>query len=293
MHRDPTAAVSRFWLLLTIPLVLIGMVTAVLGLVLDDAYRHETADWLIQAQAQDAIDLVLGFPVLAVAAWFALRGSIAGTLIWLGALVNIAYASIIYSFDVQFGPLFLSYVATLSLSVWCLAGGLFTLDRTALQSRGARAPRWIGALLVLIASTFTLMWLGQIIPAMIDGAAPQEVNDLGLPTNPVHVIDLAFMLPATFVAGIALLRRRPASVWLAPIILTALALISAGILTIMGFQIADGESSAIGPATAISLLTIAILIATRRSLEPARNKDHSVARRTGDAHPHRKETAHA
>jgi hypothetical protein len=39
---------------------------------------------------------------------------------------------------------------------------------------------------------------------------PESVAGAGLFTNPVHVIDRAIVLPAHVIAGVALLRRRPA-----------------------------------------------------------------------------------
>jgi hypothetical protein len=152
------------------------------------------------------------------------------------------YAHVIYAFDVQFGPLFLAYVAVLSLATWSFVGGVATLDRQSVAERFARAStrRCVALLLITIAALFSMLWLSQIVPALVDGSTPKTLVETGLATNPVHVLDLAFMLPATFLAGILLLRRHPAANWIAPIVIVALALISAGIVTMMIFGILDG-----------------------------------------------------
>jgi hypothetical protein len=50
---------------------------------------------------------------------------------------------------------------------------------------------------------------------------PESVAGAGLFTNPVHVIDLAIALPAHVIAGVALLRRRPAGPLVALFLLLA------------------------------------------------------------------------
>jgi hypothetical protein len=257
MQEATTSWGRRWWLAFTVPIVLIGAASALLGLLLDSAYEHETADWVLQAHAQDAIDLALGFPLLAIAAWFVARGSLVATFVWLGALLNLMYAYVIYAVAVHFGPLFLPYVATLSLASWAFIGGVGALDREAIVARfdRARPARWTAALLVGVAAVFALLWLAQIVPATLQGELPQELVDTGLVTNPVHVLDLGFFLPITLLTGVWLWRDADRAWRLAPILLTAMPLIGAGILAIMAFDYADGNHAVVAPASAIALLT--------------------------------------
>jgi len=61
-----------------------------------------------------------------------------------------------------------------------------------------------------------LLWLSEDVPALLAGGVPQSVRDMALPTNPVHVLDLAFFLPAVITIGVQLLRRRPFAFTVAP-----------------------------------------------------------------------------
>jgi hypothetical protein len=45
---------------------------------------------------------------------------------------------------------------------------------------------------------------------MLRNTAPEGLRETGLFTNPVHVIDLAFVLPAHVLAGVAIWRTRAA-----------------------------------------------------------------------------------
>jgi hypothetical protein len=67
---------------------------------------------------------------------------------------------------------------------------------------------------------------------MIDGSPSAELEDTGLFTNPVHVLDLAFFLPASMLAGVLLRRGRAWGARLAPVMLTAMASISLGIVSL-------------------------------------------------------------
>ncbi|MCW2961548.1 MAG: hypothetical protein JWM90_1935, partial [Thermoleophilia bacterium] len=202
--------VHPWWLLLVVPLCVLGVTSALLGFILERAYARETSAWVLQAHAQDAANLAIGLPVIAIAAWFAARGSLAAMCVMLGAIVNIVYAAVIYAFGVHFGPLFLLHVAILSVSTWSLVGGIAALDRERISAKMSTRPPppWVGALIVGVAVLFTGLWLSQIVPANLAGRIPSELQEVGLATNPVHVLDLAYLLPLSYVAGVSLMLRR-------------------------------------------------------------------------------------
>lgn len=187
------------------------------------------------AVAQDIVDLVIVAPVLAALAWFARRGRLQAYLGWLGCLAFMVYNFAIFAFSVHFGPLFLVWVAVLGMSIFALAGGLSALDTEAVRAhfshRSMALPGWF---LMVVATVFGLLWISEIIPDLASGAPSSSASDWKVPTNPVHVLDLAFFLPAAFASGLLLLRRHPLGystavgllVWLAltcmPILLTPL-----------------------------------------------------------------------
>lgn len=76
------------------------------------------------------------------------------------------------------------------------------------SSAGDRV-RFAGWFQIIAAGLIALLWLRDVVGAMIAGRTPSSAAELGLPSNPVHVLDLALFLPAVMVSGVLLLRRQP------------------------------------------------------------------------------------
>ena len=223
------------WLRLSVPLAILAMAGSIVAIAREDAiYGKETANWAAQAIGQDIANLV-AFPTLLVLAFIAARGSLRAYIGWLGVLTYSTYTYALYVFDIHFGPLFLVWVAVFGLSVFTLVGGLTSLDPIRVRSRfAARAPvKSTGALLVGIGSVFYALWLSEIVPSLFAGTTPEILVESGLPTNPVHVLDLAVFLPTAILAGILLRRSRPWGYVLAPMILVGMVFISLGIVSLM------------------------------------------------------------
>lgn len=219
-----------------------GLATAVLvtvaslgGIFWSAVYARETVSWRVQGMAQDWVDLVVAAPWLAIAALFTLRGSRRGALLLGGAFAYTAYSFAIYAFAVHFNGLFLVYVATLGLSVY----GLVDLARSLAGERvhtwfDDRAPRRLASgAMMAFAVVFALLWLAQILPALATGTEPAELAEVGLVTNPVHVLDLAIVLPLLFIGGLLLRRRRDSGYVLGAILLGFSVLMDLAILAMM------------------------------------------------------------
>jgi hypothetical protein len=252
----------RWWLALTAPIVVVGMATAAIGLLAaDGSYGAMAGDWADQTRAQDIVDLVVVFPVLGVlgaVAWR--RGSTAALLAWLGVLASLAYTYVIYAFDVPFGPLFPTSVALLGLTAWSVVGAARALDRDDAGRRvGPRAPlRTAGWTLVVAGTLFYVVWLGGDLPALASGTLPEDLRSVRLPTNPVHVLDMAFVLPACILAGAGLLRGRIGARWAAPVLLAMLASISVSIVAIMAVAAAGGEHGVLPVGIGIGVIGLGI-----------------------------------
>jgi hypothetical protein len=206
-HHDADeapAGLPRLWQWLSLAAVGFAGVGSVMGFVAGDRiYGQETTSLADAAAAQDSVNLVLVVPLLVVLGRRATRGSLAAYLGWLGCLTFTVYNYAIYAFSVHFGPLFLVWVAVLGLSSFALIGGLATLNVAAVErryaGRGAPLTAW---LLIGVAALFVGLWLSEIIPDLVAGAPSRSASDWRVPTNPVHVLDLAFFLPAVAVIGV-------------------------------------------------------------------------------------------
>ena len=227
-----TGWLPRPWWWLTLSVALLA---AAGRLAADRIYNQETSVLFDQATAQDVVTLLPVAPLLAFLAVSARRGSLSAFLCLPGLLAFTVYNYAIYAFSIHFGPLFLVWVAILGLSIFTLVGALATADMPAIKQRFAgRAmprPAWF---LIVVAVLFVLLWLSEIVPSLLAGDPSRSARDWNVPTNPVHVLDLAFFLPAAVTSGILLLRRRPLGyataagqlVWIAltcvPILITPL-----------------------------------------------------------------------
>jgi hypothetical protein len=261
------------WLRLVLPIVLLAWIGSAIGLVFEDEiYGRETANWAAQAVGQDIANLI-AFPVLLRAAFFASRGSLRGHLISIGVLIYSAYTYAIYSFALHFGPLFLVWVAVLGMSVYALVGALAGVDAVRVKAEllGARGERFAARLLITIGAVFALLWLSEIVPALWTGGTPKALKDVGLLTNPVHVLDLALLLPALVIGGRLLKSGKPLGYVLAPALLVATFLLALGIISLMVVTAIRGLESAPAVGVAIAVLAILEAVTAFKLLRPRKN----------------------
>lgn len=231
------------------------------GLLLTSTYARETTPWAIQAVAQDSANLV-SVAVLVIAAYFVSRGSARALLVWMGALLTLLYAYIIYAFAAHFNSLFLVYVAIVGLSFYTFLSsvlGLYT-DPHRSDVVAVTKARVVSVYLLLVAVLFAFLWLSQDIPAILAGKAPQNVTENGLLTNPVHVLDLGFYLPAMIITAILLWRRTYLGYFFAiPLlvfsILTGIGIIAIDVVTGMrGMPTSPGVDLFIAAISIVSLV---------------------------------------
>ena len=172
----------------------------------------------------------------------AARGSQRAWLVWLGALSYVVYSFVIYAFAVQYNRLFLAYVAVLGCALWALIGGMASTDWEGVKARfSPHVPaKPVSLYLMVLAAFFYVLWLGVEMPALMSGSVPKEVTESGLLTNPVHVLDLAMMLPAMLVAGVLLWRRRAIGYGLAAMLLVNALFQDLAIASMMVFSVRAG-----------------------------------------------------
>ena len=135
-----------------------------------------------------------------------------------GAYAYVVYEMFIYAFAIHFNALFLVYCATLGIAGFALVAVTIDVSRCVplVDARGAHVA---GGFLVAVGAAFGLMWLAEDVPAMLRNAPSRSLVETGLFTNPVHVIDLAFVLPLHILAGVWIWQRHDAGTLLAPIML--------------------------------------------------------------------------
>ncbi len=194
--------ISKTALCLSVIDALLVLTASASGIFLKSIYARETPSWALQGIGQDIVNLV-AVVVLCIAAYGANKGSVKAFLVWSGVLLYLLYAYSIYAFDVHFNHLFLVYVAILGLSFYALVGSVIQMHLDDLQtSFFATTPtRLVSVFFLVLGIVFSLLWLREEIPALVTGNIPASVIEANLPTNPVHILDLGFYLPAMLYDG--------------------------------------------------------------------------------------------
>ena len=249
------------WLWLSIVAALLAAAGSVIALAVERIYARLTPFFLPRALAQDIANVAVASPALLILATQALRGSLRAYLLWLGVLMFTVYNYVIYTFSIPFGPLFLLWVAVLGSCIYALIGGVTAVDHRLVKScfSSRRAIQIVAWFLIIIAIFFSLLWLSEDVPALLNGNTPQSVIDMALPTNPVHILDLAFFLPAVFATSVLLLKRKPLAYTLAPSFIVFLILTGVPILLTPIVQAARRETAAWGVVVPIGTLTVVLL----------------------------------
>lgn len=230
-HRsgDRPALVTSVVSWLSSALAVLATLTSLFGLLAAWPYAAETENWRLQARGQDVGNL-LAVAVLVIGLVHARRGSPRGLLAWLGSLLYLAYAFVLYAMTIHFGPLFLGYVACLGIAGYCL---ILTLAAPAPAiDLSARAMRVASLVLMVIGVGFALLWLSSILGALVAGRLPAELTEAGLVSNPVHVLDLALVLPAMVMTAINARRGNPRARFLLAPWLVFAALIGASLVAV-------------------------------------------------------------
>jgi hypothetical protein len=233
---------TQIWLWLTFPIALLLTIAAGGGVFIPGLYR-DNAYFVAQAVGQDLISLVVVLPTLIVSAVLSSRGSPRAPLVWLGALVYLVYTYVVAAFDDRFNTLFLVYVALLGCSLYALIGGLATADRVGIKACfSVKTPvQAVSIYLAVLAVLFYGLWLSEIVPAWVAGGIPQSIRDNGTSTNAVHVLDMAWILPAFGITAVSLWRKQALGYTLAGAILTYAMLLVLAVLSMAVSMTREGQ----------------------------------------------------
>jgi hypothetical protein len=152
---------------------------------------------------QDALNLVVGLPILFGSMWLARRGALIGLLLWPGALFYVLYDYGYYVLGAPFNAFFLLYIALMTLSAYAMIGIVVSIDSAVVHARLAeRVPaRLVGGFIAGLAVLFTALWSAISVSAFASGA------QLDLVPRVVTIMDLTIQLPALFIGGVLLMRR--------------------------------------------------------------------------------------
>ena len=274
---------------LTFPLVLSSIVAGLLlissvaGLLFGQRGLHQSDPATLPSfLTQDVITLFVATPLLLTCLWLVRRGSVRGLLLWMGTLFYVAYA---YSYSVLgtwLPPLFLVYVAIVSMSLYSLIFVLASTDADAVRARfSGRAPvRWAGGFLMLISLLLATMWAQMIMRDILSGIQPKSTLLVIWP------LDLVVALPALFWGGLWLWRRQPLGYVVGGIALMkaaaeGLGLVAQTVVTLFMSGIGDDVLPAY---VVIGVGGLVLLVLYLRGLGPERSTIAIGSRQTAASH---------
>ncbi len=202
------------------------------------------------AFGSDLMDLCVILPTLVIATVLARRGSLRALLVWTGALGYLAYNFAIYTFSVHFNAMFPAYCAVMGLSFYGLAGVREFLEPDEIaKTFGPGAPRRPMAVTFIVVAVMAAFGeLKEIVAAIRAGVVPASAVEAGQLTNPIHVLDLSFLLPALAICAVLLLRRKPLGFTLAPVLSVVLILIGIEVALMIVLLVRSGRASDYTPA---------------------------------------------
>ncbi|WP_122261359.1 hypothetical protein [Ornithinimicrobium cerasi] len=286
--RPRTGLAARSVLAWSVPISLLVLVCSVAGLTDPRVYAQETVNWATQARGQDVGNLVAVVVLLAAAVRHA-HGSMRAGLVWLGALLYLVYAFVVYAMAVHLNYLFLAYVAVLGLSAWALVVHVGPLRSGGFDFPHRTWTRVAAGVSVGTGVLFAALWLGELVPAAVTGTVPDSLTEAGLWVNPIHVIDLSIVLPALVVTGVGAWLGRPGGLfWLGPWLVFS-ALMGASIVVAMLLMLGTEGAAAIPPAVMVSFLVAVSVGAVTAYLRRVRE----VGVRTVAGHPARSRSSSA
>ncbi len=172
-------------------------------------YRYDTLFMAATNRGNDSIVLLLFIPLLAYSTLRYWRGSLRGGLLLLGTLVCFFYLYFSYAFGIAFNPLFLVYTALYSASLFAFVLLFTSFDRQLLAEHFAPdLPYRAIAIFMFVSGLATVaIWL-QLL--WHDLAQNQLSPLIGIySTKITDALDFGLITPATFIAGLLILRRNP------------------------------------------------------------------------------------
>lgn len=173
-------------------------------------YKHMSYEVAIQGIAQDLVTLLIGIPALIVSFILSLKGSLRARIIFSGTAFYFFVGYLMYQLMAMYNELFLVYVFLTGTSFFVLILTLYPLDLTEVKKAFSSEAKtsFGGAFLIFNGTAITLLWLGIVLPPLLDGSIfPPGIEHYT--TLIVQAVDLSLLLPLSFLFGYLLYKRKP------------------------------------------------------------------------------------
>ncbi|MDD4362824.1 MAG: hypothetical protein PHD33_01250 [Atribacterota bacterium] len=171
-------------------------------------YQHMSADVAIQGIAQDYVTLFIGIPLLLFALFLFRKNNIKGLFLLSGILMYFLVTYLFYTAMGMYNIMFLVYLVLLCFSFFAFVLSLFCYNITEIKPMfsSEKFIRYSGLFLVINSVMVAILWLGIVIPPLLDGSIyPKELQHYT--TLIVQGFDLGLLLPIGIVSGVLALKK--------------------------------------------------------------------------------------
>ena len=246
---------------LSILLLASSAIACVTALAMPDLI-HGPAVMIGSMRGTALVMLVLGIPLLALAMATAHDGNVLAVVGWIAGLVFLTYQAWMFLFAVPFNGLFLVYVTMLAAGFWAIVALVASLDAERLTGRpGPAMPvRLLAGWMVGSSIAFYGLWLAKAVPALFASETPAFLEGTGMVTATNYVLDMAFFLPFTIVAAVALWRRTAWGVVAGGAMLVVLVLESVSIAVDQWAGSAADPASTVASAALLPMFLVVAMI---------------------------------
>jgi hypothetical protein len=209
-------------------------------------YKNDSVSVTAQGKASDLVTIVLAIPLLIISLYFANKNSIRGRLLLTGTVGYFLYTFMSYAFLWQYNPLFIVYVILMSTSLFAFILCLCSFDLQEVPSYfDKKLPiKFLGGFQIFVAVAISLLWLGKIAPTIFTSSVPVGLEHYT--TLVIQAMDLGFIVPATLLSGILLIKKKAMGYLLSSVIIfKAITLLSSITAMIINQAINKVDSSPI------------------------------------------------
>ena len=244
--------------ILTIILSISLAIVSYFGAFVSSTYSRDSISMGVQGMGQDIVDLFIVVPLLILSLVFVRKGKINSYFIFSGILFYVLYSFFIYSFGVHFNNLFLLYCLTLGTSLYTFIIMIVQLSKIDIQNNiTSKAPlKAIGIFFIIIAAMFYMLWLKDIVPAILHNSVPSEVGENSLQVNPVHVLDISIALPGLIITAVLLLKKQKLGFIFTPVFLVFIIILAIALIGMVLMLKLKGLNDDISISVIFSLLAI-------------------------------------
>jgi len=200
---------KKLWFMISF----LALTASITGVFNQNIYSKVVADNVLPGViSQDIMTILISFSLI----FLSLRinkNDIKKLIISLSFILYIIYGYGIYVIEQLYTPLYLLYIAIVSLSFWTLIYSFINMDKNEIENiKLNKAIRYLTiSFLIFIPILFYSIWISELIPLIREGLKLEFMFS-------VYILDMVFVLPAFLITTYLLIKRNFFGYILAPLL---------------------------------------------------------------------------